>query len=302
MLGNDPAALKTLESIPGLEVRPIDYSKSTGGILHAKFWIFDAERAFVGSQNLDWRALEQIQETGILFEDRSEVQKLARIFEYDWLLNDPKQTTPPPTELPTVQEPSPLPELEVLASPPRHFPVTPPGERPIRSSLTVLLDALSRARTKIQLQFLNMSPLDRSGGYWHELDVALRAAATRGVKVEILLSHWSTRAPDIDHLKSLSLLPNMSLRFLTVPEHSRGFEPYSRVIHSKLLVVDDHTAWVGTSNGSKSYFTNSRNIEVLLRAPKMVQTVRRVFEKGWNSKHTSPIDVSRSYPNPRVSL
>ena len=51
------------------------------------------------------------------------------------------------------------------------------------------------------------------------------------------------------------------------PRRSRGFIPYARVIHSKVMRVDDDLCWVGTSNWGYDYFFRSRNVEVVLRRP-----------------------------------
>jgi hypothetical protein len=60
-LKNDHAEVDRLKSISGIEVRVLPVDKLTGGVLHAKYMIVDGETVFVGSQNWDWRALDQIQ-------------------------------------------------------------------------------------------------------------------------------------------------------------------------------------------------------------------------------------------------
>lgn len=43
------------------EVRSIDFPKLFGaGVLHTKLWIVDGQHMYVGSANLDWRALTQV--------------------------------------------------------------------------------------------------------------------------------------------------------------------------------------------------------------------------------------------------
>lgn len=32
----------------------------TGGVLHSKFWVVDGRHIYVGSANMDWRALTQV--------------------------------------------------------------------------------------------------------------------------------------------------------------------------------------------------------------------------------------------------
>ncbi|MCC7441459.1 MAG: hypothetical protein IT285_07490, partial [Bdellovibrionales bacterium] len=80
------ATFDRLRAIPNLEARVLNIEKLTGGILHAKYWIVDGERVFVGSQNFDWRALGHIHEMGVLARSGELAQKLGSIFEIDWTL------------------------------------------------------------------------------------------------------------------------------------------------------------------------------------------------------------------------
>ena len=79
-----PETLTALKAIPNLELRVIPFHRLTGGIVHAKYLLVDGKEAFVGSQNLDWRALEQIQETGLRISDPQTVQQIQAIFDQDW--------------------------------------------------------------------------------------------------------------------------------------------------------------------------------------------------------------------------
>lgn len=73
-----PETLAQLKAIPNLELRVIPYGKLTGWILHAKYLLVDGKRAYVGSQNFDWRSLEHIHETGLLIDDPSVVNSSMR--------------------------------------------------------------------------------------------------------------------------------------------------------------------------------------------------------------------------------
>ncbi|KAH0631472.1 hypothetical protein JD844_005806 [Phrynosoma platyrhinos] len=50
--------LQKLEEI-GVQVRKVNLPRLTSGILHTKFWIVDQMHLFLGSANMDWRALTQ---------------------------------------------------------------------------------------------------------------------------------------------------------------------------------------------------------------------------------------------------
>ena len=88
---NSLDGIARLKSIPGLDLRILDWSKVNGdGIIHAKFFIVDSTQAFVGSQNFDWRALKHIHEAGLRVTDAGVVKNVQRVFDHDWEETDTK--------------------------------------------------------------------------------------------------------------------------------------------------------------------------------------------------------------------
>lgn len=71
--------LEQLKTIPNLELRVIPFERLSGGIVHAKYLLVDGKQAYMGSQNLDWRALEHIHETGLLIDDPHVVHQISAI-------------------------------------------------------------------------------------------------------------------------------------------------------------------------------------------------------------------------------
>lgn len=41
-------------------MRFVPMRKLTGGVLHSKFWVVDGRHIYLGSANMDWRALTQV--------------------------------------------------------------------------------------------------------------------------------------------------------------------------------------------------------------------------------------------------
>lgn len=291
----DPLTLERFRKMKNTSVRIYNLTPITGGIIHAKFWIVDGEDIFVGSQNFDWRALEHIHETGIRLKSRSVARQLTRIFEVDW---ETSLTGKIPDEAwmeaHATDTGEARPEgIELVASPPSLNP------RGIRPALDALLELLQSAKKKIRVQLLNYSPVSGGSEYWSALDNALRAAAVRGVQVQLMVSDWNTAQPGIDHLKSLGQIPNLEVRIVTIPAFSGGFIPYSRVIHSKLMVVDDDVLWVGNSNWSRGYFRDSRNVELLIRRPGLAVQGQQIFDRLWSSGYAEKVDPTRTYAPPR---
>lgn len=301
LLASYPDSYARLRALPNTTVRAYDIAALTGGVLHAKYWIIDGDeptaassQAFVGSQNMDWRSLTQIHELGVLIHDRKVIFLLATLFAADWSFAEtgryPALAGPRDDPTPTDQVP-----IELLASPPQ---LTPPS---IGAALPALLRLIAEAQTSLRIQLLDYSLSAPPEARWDELDAALRKAASRGVRVELLVSHWNTSEPDISHLKELAQLPNFAVRIATIPELPSGFIPHARVTHSKYMVVDNTLLWLGTSNWARRYFYSSRNVELILRDAALARTGSRVFQTLWDSRYCQPIEPGKTYPPPRRS-
>ena len=182
----------------------------------------------------------------------------------------------------------------VLAASPRQ--ALPPG---IPWDLPLLLDQIDRATDRVRLQMLSYNPGSRDGGHWPDLDAALRAAAGRGCEVQILLSNWAKRAYMLTHIQSLAVLPGVEVRFVNIPQWSGGFIPFARTEHAKYVTCDGHALWLGTANGSRGYFTDSRNISLFLRGPGATAAADSFFAQSWHSEYAVTVDPCGEYEPPR---
>jgi len=293
---SDPGTLTRLRAIPNLTFAVLPYAKLTGnGIIHAKFMVVDGARAFVGSQNFDWRSLEHIHETGLLISEPQMAAQVQAIFDQDWRAEQAlSQNQPAP--LPAPAQPTPRTGNYLVASPARY---NPPG---VGDSEQELPRLLAEAKKEIRVQLLDYAPLaygpDNTRPYYPVIDNALRAAAARGVLVKLMVSDWNTAPPELVYLKSLAVLPNVQVRIVTLPEASEGFIPYARVIHTKTLEVDRQVAWVGTSNWLGGYLDKSRNLEVVMRNPAMAARIEQLHAQLWDGPYARPLDINRDYPKP----
>ena len=244
MLDQDPASVARLRSIPGAEVRSFDLTGVSKGILHAKYFLVDGREAFLGSQNFDWRALEHIHELGVRTTDPRIVSRLAALFAIDWRFAQSGKLP----DLPALPPLSARPDVELVASPPFLTP------KDIRPAVDALVELLGQARQTVRAQMLTYSPVSGQDHYWPVLDNALRAAAVRGVKVRLMVSDWVLGGRALPHLRALTLIPNLEVRVVAIPEAREGHIPFARTIHSKYLVVDGTQLALGTSNWEESYF------------------------------------------------
>ncbi len=299
-----PEVPDRLAAMPGAELRRLDLRPLAGGVQHAKLFVVDGREAFVGSQNFDWRSLEHIHELGLRVTSPRLVAEVVALFELDWALaggasrEDAQAAVAAPAPATHVERFAGA-EVRVrfVASPRAWLP------RPDDAGWEwpLMRDALATARTRVRLAVMSYPLRGHGGETWLELDQALRDAAARGVRVELLASSWETRPGRIEALQALARVPNVEVRLVFVPEHSSGFIPYARTVHAKYLTVDGERAWIGTSNAGGDYFLRSRNAGFFVEGAPFVRTLDAVFERAWTSSLTEAVDPDRRYDPPRVS-
>ncbi|MBK9795890.1 MAG: phospholipase [Holophagaceae bacterium] len=290
MLEQDPASVARLRGIPGAEVRSFDLAGVSTGILHAKYFLVDGREAFLGSQNFDWRALEHIHELGVRTTEPVIVSRLSRLFAIDWAFAAERKLN----AFPVQPRPSARSKVELVASPPFLTP------KDIRPSIEALLDLLDQAKLTVRVQLLTYSPISGQDRYWPVLDNALRAAAVRGVKVKLLVSDWVLGGRALPHLKALTLIPNLEVRVASIPEAKEGHIPFARVIHSKYLVADGEHLALGTSNWEESYFSGSRNLELVFRDTPLANQAAAVFDRLWGSRYAFALEPLTAYEKRKV--
>jgi phosphatidylserine/phosphatidylglycerophosphate/cardiolipin synthase-like enzyme len=290
MLSQDPESVARIRRIPGAEVRSFDLAGVSKGILHAKYFVVDGGEAFLGSQNFDWRALEHIHELGVRTSEPVIVSRLTRLFAIDWAFAERRELPGLPAQPPM----SARSHVELVASPPFLTP------KDIRPSIEALVDLLDQAKQTVRVQLLTYSPISGQDHFWPTLDNALRAAAVRGVKVKLMVSDWVLGGRALPHLKALTLIPNLEVKVVSIPEAKEGHIPFSRTVHSKYLVVDGSHLSLGTSNWEESYFSESRNIELLFRDSPLAVQAAGIFDRLWNSRYAFALDPSRAYEKRKV--
>lgn len=294
MAKNSADGLARLMAMPGADIRVLHWSKVNGdGIIHAKFFIVDGAQAFVGSQNFDWRSLKHIHELGLKISDPAIVANVQKVFDHDWVLT----TDPGNLKLDEQRDPSfdRSGRAYLVASPWRRNPAG------VGDSESELVKLIGESTSTLQIQLLDYDPttFSRPKRWYGTIDAALRDAAVRGVKIKLLVSHWNTEEGAIDHLKSLSLVPGIEVRIITVPEAKQGTIPFARTAHSKYMVADGRIAWIGTSNWAGGYLDSSRNLEIVAKDEALAARVARIHAHLWDSSYTAPIEVLKTYPKPR---
>jgi phosphatidylserine/phosphatidylglycerophosphate/cardiolipin synthase-like enzyme len=280
-----PQPADSLGALPNVTVRTIDFHRVAGGVQHAKYFLVDGEQTFLGSQNLDWRALTHIHEMGVRIRDTTTTRAFTRVFEDDWAIAGGGAADGPPPAFGTEPDGVRLPVR--LANAPGDtvslwWSMNPRGSLPdsTRWDRDAVVRAIDGARGEVVAQVLTYSTGSRDETD-DTIDRALRAAAARGVRVRLLVSDWMKGRSSMRALTELARVPGITVRLSTVPEWSRAYIPFARVEHCKYMVVDRRVVWVGTSNWEPDYFHSSRNVAVTLENARLAQAARKVFETSW---------------------
>ncbi|MFH1468107.1 MAG: phospholipase D-like domain-containing protein [Pseudomonadota bacterium] len=295
-----PEPLDSLAKVKNVEVRLYDLEALVGGVQHAKYFIVDGREAYFGSQNFDWRSLTHVQELGVRTDQPAIVRALGDVFEADWALAG---GTPVVQALAVPEPPYGFPvevafgDAQVQAT----FVASPNGLLPAAGTwdLPALVELIDSAHQRVRVQLLTYATTDREGRYFDELEDALRRAAARKVEVELLMADWAKRKWMIEGLQSLECLPNVTVKLVTIPEHSSGYIPFARVVHAKYLVVDGERAWVGTSNWGYDYFHESRNVGLVVEGPPFAARLDAFFQDLWDSPYAVEVDPSAHYEPPK---
>ncbi|HEY6952779.1 MAG TPA: phospholipase D-like domain-containing protein, partial [Bacteroidota bacterium] len=294
-----PESVDSLGRQRNISVRVIDYGKLAGGIQHAKYFTVDGEEAFIGSQNFDWRALDQIHELGVRIRNNNAVAVYQDLFDLDWKLaekNDPSEIA---GYLRRRSYPMPIRVIEgggdTLVYEPTSSPFSLINDTTLwdESNIVRLIDG---AKKEILLQFLTYTPLTHGKGMYTVLNDALLRAAQRSVRVRLIVSDWEKTPGQIEQLKRLAAVPNIEVKFSSIPDLAGRYIPFARVEHCKYIVVDSASCWVGTSNAEKSYFYNTRNVGVVVWNTRIAGLLHRVFMKGWEGPYTELIRQEGVYP------
>ncbi|KAH8269365.1 hypothetical protein KR018_007472 [Drosophila ironensis] len=306
---------RMLASNGAAEVVSLSFPKYFGsGVLHTKLWIVDRQHFYLGSANMDWRALTQVKEMGVLAKNCRELTiDMAKIFSAYWDLGKSPSSKIPnwPYEYFTrfnVNNPMKINvnkntsmEGFISSSPP---PLSAQGRT---NDLDAILNIIDSAITYVNVAVMDYYPLtiyEKNHHYWPYIDDALRRAAVdRGVAVKLLISWWKHSNPSEDrYLKSLLDLVSKEdridiqiRRFIVNGTDSQEKIPFARVNHNKYMVTD-RTAYIGTSNWAGDYFTDTAGIGFVLSETHETEStknlrsdLRNVFERDWNSPYAHPL-------------
>ncbi|XP_071354775.1 5'-3' exonuclease PLD4 [Trachinotus anak] len=293
----------------GVQVRGVNFGRLMKGVLHSKFWIVDGKHVFIGSANMDWRALTQVKELGVVIYNCSTLANdLHKIFQSYWVMGQSNSSLPRPwpSKYDTdINKHQPLlveadnvsSSIYLSASPPSFCPAS------RTQDLEAILSIISEAEHYVDVAVMEYFPTTRFEKplrYWPFIDDAIRTAAfERKVKIRMLISCGRDSDPAmLPFLQSLASMDSpyhhisIQVKLYIVPVGNQSDIPYSRVNHNKYMVTDK-VAYIGTSNWSGDYFLTTAGVGLVIsqHAPhpvwktKALQSqLRAVFDRDWHSK------------------
>jgi len=303
-------SIEPLRGVPNLEIRILPVDSLTGGVLHAKYFIVDDSIVFVGSPNWDWRALSEIHEIGVRINNRRFARTFEAVYNFDWkIAGNPdlpraeRAAVKPPVFNP-VTEGNPVILHDAHGNVAVAFPAfSPPSLVPrwVNTEQPALVRLIESAKHTLRIQVMTISALIHYGprGYWTAVDNAVRDAAARGVKVKIIVANWALHWPVQEYLKSLAVLPNITVKFSSLPLAPRGFIPYARVEHCKYAIADSVRAYIGTGNWGWSYFNNTVDASVFFSGKGTVSTLIKIFDFDWNGPYVTVLKPGVHYKAPK---
>ncbi|CAN8177079.1 unnamed protein product [Coccothraustes coccothraustes] len=308
--------LRALER-SGAAVRAVDLPRLTGGVLHTKFWLVDGVHLYIGSANMDWRALTQVKELGVAIYNCSCLAKdLGKIFEAYWSLGVPDASIPAPwpdnfsTSI-NLQTPLEMTLNDTAAA--VYFSSSPPplcaaGRTPDLEALLAAIDGAEASVAVAVMSYVAGTEFSRPRRFWPAVDERLRRAVVeRGVRLRLLAGCWphSPRAM-FPFLRSLAALADnrtgygVEVRLFLVPASAAQSRiPFARVSHTKYMVTDK-AAYVGTSNWSGDYFESTAGSALVVAQPgpgsgSFRERLQAVFERDWSSRYSVDIGDTQSW-------
>ncbi|XP_044767078.1 5'-3' exonuclease PLD3-like [Coccinella septempunctata] len=293
------------------DVVSLNFAKLLGsGVLHTKFWIVDRMHIYIGSANMDWRALTQVKELGIaVYNCSCLANDLGKIFDAYWYLGKtqkiPEEWSPALSTPFNIQNPMNITFNNdsfntFLTSSPQPF--NPQGRT---NDIDALLYVINNAEKFVYIAVMDYFPLTiytPKLKFWPVIDDAIKTAAIdHKIKIKMLISWWNhSRTSEDSFLRSLTSLensyPQVSIevrRFIVPANKTQQKIPYARVNHNKYMVTDN-MAFIGTSNWSGDYFIDTAGVSFVLHDPLFERnsshsTIRSqlqdVFERDWNSSY-----------------
>lgn len=112
-----------------------------------------------------------------------------------------------------------------------------------------------------------------------QIQSALITAAKNGVIVRIIVPMCSKNINPKLNFPYLSELAANGVQTKVMPYPESVERPY---MHSKMLIADEITAYIGSVNFSRNSTSKARELGILFSETKPIAEMRTIFEQDWN--------------------
>lgn len=238
----------------GVDVRA---SSSAFTISHQKSMVINNSEVFITAINLT-KLTETTRDFGLIVHDSAVIAEVMSVFEQDWQNAANNQGLTP-----TVSD------IHLIWSP--------------VNSLTKLVNLISTAKKSIVLQVENLGD--------DSIQAALIAAVKKGISVRVIVpmcSKGGSAKLNYPHLKELAA---SGVQTKVMPRPESVERPY---MHSKMMIVDGVTAYVGSVNFSRNSTTYARELGILFSETEPIKEMRGIFEMDWAAAINAPAEEAVS--------
>jgi phosphatidylserine/phosphatidylglycerophosphate/cardiolipin synthase-like enzyme len=279
----------SLSRFPGIEVRACDlrpFSRYSECMMHAKYIVIDGSIAVIGSHNWSYSAFADNRELSLLVRNSGIARTLDRVFATDWLVAH-RDSIAPHSPAPTVMPAG----LTLVVTAPTRL-----RDSTLLSTADALRMVFARARTSLDIEVNSLTTRVDFGGAkrFALLDSLLRDAASRRVRVRLLVDRWAYECePGL--FRNLNRVDGIEVRVIDISE--LGPNPQTGTVHAKLVIADGSRALLGSATFSQRQLLECRNVGLLIepstqipfetnrQIKQVVAQLQSVFEKDWRSPY-----------------
>ena len=260
-----------LEIYNELKALGIDIMRSSTGftITHEKAMLIDNQTVYITAMNMS-TGFPTERDFGVITTDGDVIKEWSAVFDADvensintnWPANWPasQPTLAGPTKTPTLSVPS------LIWSP--------------VSSIDKLPALIGSATSSIMATVENITDTPVSD--------ALATAAKRGVKVQLITPQCAAGNNLLDYPTLIELAKsNVETRIMPY-DKTKPTNPY---MHSKMILVDNTVAYVGSINFTDNSITKAREAGIIFVNSKATQTISSIFQTDWSYAIAVPSSV-----------
>ncbi len=238
----------------GINVRA---SSPCFSITHEKSLIIDSKKAFITAINLT-KNYAETRDFGIITKRQDIIDEMKEVYMADWQ-NAAANTCKTPT----------LKVANLLWSP--------------VNAEDKLVDLIRTARYNINLSVENLGN--------KKIEDALKEMTTQGVSIKVLLPQCDKNKNPLYNYPFINILARSNVEVKVMPYPASKEHPY---MHSKMILIDDELAYIGSINFSNNSILKSRELGIIFPDEQAIKKISEEFKKDW-SVSIAPVSLAPGY-------